>query len=364
MSTFWTNIKMAVPALDIDGDEWTNRMMHWHFSEATGSLFWLRARKDLGFNPINDVAGLHDLRLFGTFDADRLRQAPTSDLIPQGFTGKPHRVFETGGTTGAPTRIVDVVRGQYDAGIYEAYLRARGHDPKGNALAMTPSGPHAYGWFVARLFDRWSGSVFFIDFDPRWVKRLADDPVQSSAYIDHLIDQAEQILKRNRVKFLFTTTKLLIKLCMAWRRPLRELGIEVICTGGTSCTAEEEETLRCFFLEGVDWIDTYGNTLIGHALQSDRHDDGADKSYHMPPPLGFLRVTTAEDWRVDAKYGERGRVAITTLLEDLFIPNLLERDSAVRAPPSKDFPWDGVSSVAPLWQTTTERDVVGVEGVY
>lgn len=366
MSGYWETIRPCLPALLVPRDEWVGRMMAWHFSDRTGSPFWLDARASFNFDPRRDVQTFDDLALFGPFDSDRLRTARTSDLIPRGFRAQPHRLFETGGTTGTPTRIVDAVRGKYDAAIYEAFLRARGHAPAGDVLAMTPSGPHAYGWFVTRLADRWTGSVFIIDFDPRWFKKIASDSVQSGAYLTHLIDQADLILKRNRVKFLFTTSKLLLRSCIAWARPIRELGIEIVCTGGTSCTAEEEALLREFYLQDVDWIDTYGNTLVGHALQSDPEadDETQTKSYHLPPPLGFLAVTDHADWQRQVDYGERGRVMITTLLDDLFIPNMLERDSAVRSPPTRHFPWDGVSAVEPLWQTDATSEVAGVEGVY
>jgi hypothetical protein len=110
----------------------------------------------------------------------------------------------------------------------------------------------------------------------------------------------------------------------------------------------------------VAWIDTYGNTLMGHALQADPLDPGAAPSYHLPPPLAHIRVVDpADPWR-EVGYGERGRVRITTLLEDLFVPNLLERDSAVRVGPHPWFPWDGVAAVAPFRESGAEPD----EGVY
>ena len=45
-----------------------------------------------------------------------------------------------------------------------------------------------------------------------------------------------------------------------------------------------------------------------------------------------------------------------TLLEDLFLPNLLERDSAVRVGPHPWFPWEGVSDVQPFMKYGTVLD--------
>lgn len=362
MTSIWQQIQPCLPQLSIGPDDWARQMMAWHFDPATGSPFWLARRPLLGFDPLRDIGGVADLAAFGAFDSQWLRECPVHDLIPRGFAGQPHRLFETGGTTGQPVRIADFVRGRYDVTIYSAFLAARGHACSGDVLAMTPSGPHAYGWFVSRLADRWGGSVHYIDFDPRWVKQQPDSG--ADAYIEHLLDQAEQILADNHVEWLFTTAKLLLRLCLRRGRPLADLGLKAVCTGGTSCTAEEAVVLRTHFLRGIDWIDTYGNTLLGHALQSDPDTADGTRSYHLPPPLGLLRVSDPADWTRTVPYGQRGRVVITTLLDDLFIPNLAERDSAVRAAPTRHFPWDGVSEVAPLWTMSPESEVAGVEGVY
>jgi hypothetical protein len=97
----------------------------------------------------------------------------------------------------------------------------------------------------------------------------------------------------------------------------------------------------------VQWIDTYGNTLVGHALQADPLRPGAVRAHHLIPPFGVLRVAEPLDWTADVAVGERGQVVTTTLLEDLFIPNMIERDTAVRTPPHPWFPWDGVAEVQP-----------------
>jgi hypothetical protein len=56
------------------------------------------------------------------------------------------------------------------------------------------------------------------------------------------------------------------------------------------------------------------------------------------------------------EYGETGRVRLTTLTHEFFVPGFLERDEGEREPPSVKFPWDGVSGVRPyraLAATTT-----------
>ena len=47
-------------------------------------------------------------------------------------------------------------------------------------------------------------------------------------------------------------------------------------------------------------------------------------------------------------YGQTGRVMLTTLTKEFFVPRFLERDEGEREPPSAKYPWDGVSGVKPF----------------
>lgn len=355
MSTPWDLMRERVPKLLYDRDEWTRRMMRWHFSPETGSPFWLRRAADLLFDPIHDILSYDALACFGAFDIAWLRAATARDLLPRGFTGRPFRVVETGGTTGAPCRVVDVTRADYDVQQYRVMLEVRGLDG-GDVLAMTPSGPHAYGYFVSKLADSWAGATYFIDFDPRWVKNLVRHGQSTDGYIAHLVTQTATLLAAERPSLLFTTSKLLLTLATELPKPLEEYGVHAVCTGGTSCTAEETRYLRAEHLNGVRWIDTYGNTLMGHALQA----DGPVPSYHLPPPFGFVEVVDPANPDQPVGVGERGRVRVTTLLEDLFIPNLLERDSAVRTGPHPWLPWDGLRHVLPYVSQDSQDSTEGV----
>jgi phenylacetate-coenzyme A ligase PaaK-like adenylate-forming protein len=348
-----------VPALRYDRDEWTTRMMRWHFSDETGSPFWLGQRAILGFDPLRDVRDFDSLSLFGFFDKEKLRLVQVRDLIPRGLAGRPFRVFETGGSTGSPCRIVSVTRTPDEVQIYRTMLEARGVDG-GDVLAMTPSGPHDYGYFVAALADTWHGATYFIDFDPRWVKAELRNDHTAHTYVKHLVAQTVELLVAQRPRLLFTTSKLLLALAAGLDEPLAAYGVRAVCTGGTSCTAEESVHLREEYLGGVEWIDTYGNTLFGHALQADPVEACGRHSYHLPQPLAVMRIVDPGDPLREVAYGERGRVLSTTLLEDLFLPNLLERDSAVRVGPHPWFPWDGVTDVQVFAQNTETV----TEGVY
>jgi hypothetical protein len=59
-------------------------------------------------------------------------------------------------------------------------------------------------------------------------------------------------------------------------------------------------------------------------------------------------------------YDQWGRVELTTLTREFFVPGFLERDEAYRSEPISAYPWDGVRDVRPFG--SLEQDVV--VGVY
>ena len=55
-----------------------------------------------------------------------------------------------------------------------------------------------------------------------------------------------------------------------------------------------------------------------------------------------------------------GRVRLTTLTKETFVPGFLERDEGEREPPYEKYPWDGVSGVRPFSKMASSTTV----GVY
>jgi phenylacetate-coenzyme A ligase PaaK-like adenylate-forming protein len=182
----YAQMQQRLPILQQSPEAWLQQMMRWHFDDRTASPYWLRKKQSLDFDPISDICTLDDVKRFGLFDKTDLQKLPVQDFVPRGFSDRTQRVFETGGTTGTPCRIVDITSGQYNVIIYETMLAAHGLT-NGNALAMTPSGPHVYSTFVRRLLDRWGGLVYYIDFDPRWVKSLIRRGQSTDSYVEHLV---------------------------------------------------------------------------------------------------------------------------------------------------------------------------------
>jgi hypothetical protein len=66
-----------------------------------------------------------------------------------------------------------------------------------------------------------------------------------------------------------------------------------------------------------------------------------------------------KDYNAVVPYGGTGRVKLTTLTQEFFVPGFMERDEGEREPPYVKYPWDGVSGVRPFHELA-EATTVGV----
>jgi hypothetical protein len=79
-------------------------------------------------------------------------------------------------------------------------------------------------------------------------------------------------------------------------------------------------------------------------------------TYYAPQPRAVIEVVDFDDENRVVEYGATGRVRLTTLTREFFMPGFLERDEGERERPYAAYPWDGVSGVRPyraLAATTT-----------
>jgi hypothetical protein len=237
------------------------------------------------------------------------------------------------------------------------------HFPRDHYWMMVgPTGPRRLRLAIEHLANERGCSCYFVDLDPRWVKRLIASKQfdQARAYMDHAVDQALTILKHRKVSALFTTPKLLEAL--AERKDLIKAGIKGVFCGGTTMDKQYARFLVEEVCEGgkIGFVPTYGNTLMGLARH---HPFGPENdysiAYYAPQPRAVLRVINPEtNQTVD--YDDWGRVELTTLTKEFFMPRFLERDEALRKKPWEKAPWDGVAEVRPFG--AMEKNIV--EGVY
>ena len=341
-------------------------IVNWHFDPATGSPFWLDYAKKLGWDPRKEIRAFADLSRFPGFEDEWLRGGPVQRWIPKGFNSKPIFVFETGGTTGIPkTRVAfDDFRTDYE--LFSATLPDE-YFPKGaNWLMLGPSGPRRLRLAVEHLAQYRGGISFCVDLDPRWVIKLIKKGWMEhlEAYKGHVIDQAVSILQAGHdIRCTFTTPKLLESLALrleSMGTSIRKAGITGIFSGGTEFTPQWNRFAHEELLDGAYMTPTYGNTLMGLAASAPSGPESNYKiTYHAPQPRAVIEVVDFDDASKLVDYGQTGRVKLTTLTREFFVPGFLERDEGERERPHEKYPWDGVSGVRP-YRAFAASTTVGV----
>ncbi len=356
-------VRQAADALDAHVRE----IVAWHFSPETGTPFWLDWAASAGWDPREAISGFADLQRFGHFRDEALRGGPVTRWVPKGFSGRPVFVFETGGTTGVPKSRASVEDFRID---YEHFADAlpEAHFPRGaNWLMIGPSGPRRLRLSVEHLCQYRGGICFGVDLDPRWVvkliKRGALDEVRR--YQDHVIDQAMTVLSAGHdIQCMFITPKLLDALANrldAEGSSLAQRGIKGIFCGGTEMTPQWARfAIEELLGPDIHLAATYGNTLMGLARAKPLcKEDGYRISYYAPQPRAVLEVVNPEQPDVPVEVGGTGRVLLTTLTREIFLPRLLERDQGELEAPTPQFPWNGVSGVRPFG-VAGKKTTVGV----
>jgi hypothetical protein len=345
-----------------DPEAYLRTAMAWHFGAETGSPFWLRTAQTLDFDPLTDVNVFDDLRLFPNL-VNELRDVPVENLIPRGYGSPPPvpRIFESGGTTGAPKRtaqlpdwVEQVTRWQIDD------FTAGGFAPGSGLLFLMPSGPHGVGHFSRAVSERLGSAFFPVDMDPRWVKKVIarGAAAEASAYVEHILEQARFILQTQNVANLHTSPPVLE--AIARDDALVDLvnqKIRFVLLSGAHVDLDTLDLLRDIF-PTTSIAMAFGSTMILSQART-RVDGDASIFDTRTPYVVFWVVDPDTGERVP--YGRRGRVVMNHISKGTFIPNNLERDTAIRMPGPQGQIGDSVSEVAPV---ATFEGESAIEGVY
>ena len=357
-----TSLAAAVAAARRRLDEHVREIVGWHFDPATGTPFWLDYARGLDFDPRREIGGYDDLRLLGHFQDEWLRGGPIRRWVPRALADRPIAVFETGGSTGLPKSRINVEDFRIDYEQLSDHLPEEGFPRGADWLMLGPTGPRRLRLAIEHLAQHRGGICFLVDLDPRWVNQLIRDgrPRELEAYKRHVVEQGLALLRAHAsIRCLFTTPKLLAAL--AERVALPRLGIRGVFCGGTEMSPQFHRFACEELVPGATFYPVYGNTLMGLACPAKPAaagargeaggDDAAERwaiTYYAPQPRAVLELVDPADPERRVDYGETGRVMLTTLTREFFMPRFLERDEAERAAPAAELPWDGVRNVRPL----------------
>ncbi len=309
-----------------------------HISPENGTPYWLDVLKKTG-RCRKDFRTVDDLHELGPMDVNALRRRPITDFIPRSLLPRMGEIIlaETGGTTGDPCRRVYLPR-EFQAAFVDPWLQAveNFHFPlEQRWLFVGPSGPHVIAQ-AARAFVRATRSLepFGIDCDVRWIKRQQPDSMGYMLYMDHLLDQAMNIINQQAITVLFTTPPLLLALAERMT-PKQRQRIAGIHTGGMAQDVETGRQLVTFFPSAVI-LPGYGNSLFGVAFEQEQVADASSVFFVHDQRLDIRLIPVPENDREAPRLtervevGERGRVMFHRFDESFLLINMLERDTAIR----------------------------------
>jgi hypothetical protein len=337
--------------------------LRWHFSPRTGSPYWLRRAKTLGFDPRTDVKSFQDLALFPDI-ASELRDVPVRDLLPAGYGPNPlaPRVFESGDTTGAPKRVI--VLPDYEKQFTAWQLAEMGQPGLRNSgvLTLGPSGSQMYVYLFRCLAARLNSVLFTVELDSRWLKKLVarGDAEEAEVYVDHIVEQAGFVLRTQDVTLLTTTLPLLH--AIARHGDLVDIINEKVLrieVGGAQLDEESRDVLRVVF-PNPKLVFSYGSTMIlGEATRRLGLPDDAPFIYDAHSPYVTFSVIDPATGR-PVPYGERGQVVMNHISKSMFLPNNREPDTAIRVHGPDRQVGDSVSQVKPVKAFVGEALLKGV----
>ena len=366
---------------DLSPDEWLPVVISIHFDPYHGTRYWLNKEKELGIDAIKEIKTLDDLKILGPMCEDDLRRYPIEHFIPKAFlNGKKDFILgETAGTTGRP-KVTAYRRDEFHATFVDWFgyiAEKRGFPTGGNWLWIGPSGPHIIGKAVRPVANRMeSMDPFSIDFDPRWAKKLKPETIGSKRYLEHILEQALDIIGTQEIDVLYTTPPVLEALATRMNIDKR-MAIKGVHYGGVSIGKDAYKRFKKEYFPEAIHISGYGNTLFGLCLEIEESPT-YDMEYYPPGPRMLVQIISTvngshlngnkpgyERLSEIVDYGEEGQVVFHRLDESFFIPNMFERDKAVRIAPTPTATEYGIRQDGVRNPTLLENNDKGIKtGLY
>ncbi len=303
-----------------------------HFDPRWGTPYWLERAPSLPFNPQRDICTVEDLLRFPPFPMYLLSNCPVEHLIPKRFHDDLANFItaETGGATGVPKRTA-YHSDDFTAAFVDPFVAAAtlmDFPRNRHWLFIGPSGPHIIGK-AARACAHALGSLdpFSVDFDPRWVRKLPEGSLGRTRYLEHVLEQALQVLHTQHIGVLFSTPPVLEALAGRLTEEQR-MHITGIHLGGMAASATFWEQLTTNWFPNAIALSGYGNSLAGVCPQITPCLDGAPVYVPFGTRIAFAMERNDDGAPATVRFHRLDRAAL--------LPHVIEGDEAfvdVATPP-------------------------------
>lgn len=323
-------------------------MLALHFDPEQGSRYWLRRQRMIGIDVLQEVKDLADLQKLGPMNDESLRGVSVEEFVPRALLEQKNRLIlgDSAGSTGAP-KVTAYTKQDFRRAFINPFVsaaQALGFPQEANWLFIGPSGPHIIGKAARACASRLkSMDPFAVDFDPRWVKKMKAGSMGHRRYLEHVIQQALDIVRTQDIGVLFTTPSVLAVIGEGMTKA-RRMRIRGVHYGGLALTRETYSKFRNDLFPNAVHLSGYGNTLFGMCPELfsaelrpiDYYPQGNRLVIRLIPMRG-RGVQSNEQLGKSVDYGERGQIMFHRLDPSGLIVNMCERDSAERIPPPSGF---------------------------
>jgi thienamycin biosynthesis protein ThnN len=334
-------------------DDMTNNLrdiLALHFHPEKGTPYWLGRQRQLGIDVVHEVRGIGDLWKLGPMDDQSLRGLPVEEFVPRTFLSRKHRLIigDSAGSLGSP-KIAAFSEEDFRRAFVEPFVRAARamrFPRRENWLFVGPSGPHIIGKAARACAGRLkSMDPFAVDFDPRWAKKMKPGSMGQRRYLEHVIEQALEVMHMQDIGVLFATPAVLTVLGERMSE-VQRMRIKGVHYGGLALTGELYEKFRRDIFPKAVHLSGYGNSLFGMCPELfsveprpiDYYPQGSRLVIRLIP---MNDVSDQERMRQKVAYGERGQIMFHRLDQSGLIVNMCERDSAERIPPPSGLEYPG-----------------------
>ncbi len=335
------------------------QMLAVHCDPKDGSPFWIERTAKMGLDPRREIASIEDLPRMGTMSPSDLADRPVEDFIPRSLIEERNEmvIAQTGGTLGRGEWTA-YLQHEFEAAFVTPFVAAARHVgfPEGeNWLYVGPSGPHVIGQ-AAQHIARAMGSFppFAVDFDSRWAKKLPPQSFAAGRYLDHVVEQAMDIVNTQDIGVLFSTPPVLNRLAREMSDDQRGR-IHGVHYGGLALAAKDLERFHQELFPNAVHLSGYGNTLFGCALELDA-TTGRSIRYFPHGHRLLLGITRDSETSYDA-IGQRGPLVFSRLDHACMLINVLERDEVTLVTPPANAPegftTTGAETPEPIKRSTT-----------